>query len=124
MAFSVASDAIPVQPGLGAYNMLASGLIYKGQAVTIAPSMNGYVMATTNSSQTLFGIAAYTTYHNSGIAIYGRYNLVTAKLSGAQDAGTMVGPYYDGMLHDSSVNKNAIVTKGTNGTDEGEVLLF
>jgi hypothetical protein len=124
MTFTIVDDAIPLMPGTMAYNMRASGNIYKGQAVTLSPGLDSHVMATSNSSQRVFGVAGYSQYHNSSIAIYGKLNVIRAKLSGSQTAGTLVGGYYNGMFHNSSKYLDAIVTKGTNSTGDGEIMLF
>jgi hypothetical protein len=126
MAFTAVVGDIPVQPGIDPYNFYASGTITKGQAVYLSPGMEGkYVAATTASSQRLFGIAAYTQYHNSSIAIYGPCNLVKCKLSGSQSAGTLVGSYLDGMISNISKYPNeAIVTKGVTSSGDGEILIL
>jgi hypothetical protein len=124
MTFDTVDYDIPYQPGVNAYDFIASGTIYKGQAVMIAPGMNEYVIATPNSSQRVVGVAAYTQYHNSSIAVYGKLNMVHAKLSGAQSAGANVGGYDDGMFHDSAKYKCAVVVDGTASTGDGVVLLY
>ena len=124
MMFTIVDNSIPLQPGVMAYNMWASGNVYKGQAVTLCPGMDNHVMATSDSSQKVFGIAGYSQYHNSSIAIYGKLNILRAKLSGSQSAGTLVGAYDNGMFHNSSKYKDAMVTKGTTSTGDGEIMLY
>lgn len=134
MTFTAVSGDVPQQPGLKAYNMIASGAIIKGQCVYLvggtdtdnqvaAPNAN--LSNANGSGQVLFGVAAYTVANNDVVAIYGGGNLVQAKLSGAQLAGTLVGLYHDGMLNNLvKYPKQAIVTKGVSASGDGEVLLL
>lgn len=124
MSFTIVDDSIPLKPGVMAYNMWGSGNIYKGQAVTLCPGMDNHVMATSDSGQMVFGVAGYSQYHNSSLAVYGKLNVLRVKLSGSQTAGTLVGAYDDGMFHDSSVYPTAIVVKGTTSTGDGEIMLY
>lgn len=128
MAFTAITGDVPVQPGVKAYNVFASGAITKGQGVALIQgsiSTQPYVYVPDASSQRLFGVAAYTVADGDPVAIYGLDNLVQAKLSGAQSAGTMVGLYYDGMLSDLvKYDKFGVVVKSTSATGNGEVLLL
>jgi hypothetical protein len=92
------TETIPVQLGVKAYNMYASGTIERGQAVAIAPCMDGYVYVAGLSSQKLFGIADYGAYHNSSIAIWGMGNIVYACVSSTSVAGTWLGLNNEGTL--------------------------
>lgn len=127
-AFTAVSGDIPIQPGTKAYNCFASGTITKGQSVAAIDGPNDkgiFVWAPNVSSQRLFGVAAYSAYHNSGVAIYGPGNLVQAKLSGSQSAGTYVGLYHGGMLSNlTKYASGAIVTKGVTSSGDGEVLIL
>jgi hypothetical protein len=97
-----ATDTIPVQLGVKAYNMHASGTIVRGQGVAIVPSMDGYVYVPTtkivSSSQVLFGIADYGAYHNSSISVWGMGNIVYACVSSTSSAGTFLGLSNEGCL--------------------------
>ena len=129
MAFTAVTGDIPLQPGTQAYNCFASGNITKGQGVYVTqwePTSNRtYVGVPNTSSQILFGVAAYSVKFGDPVAIYGPNNLVSAKLSGAQSAGTLVGLYYDGMLADiTKYRRCAMVVKGVASSGDGEVLIL
>jgi len=129
MAFTAVSGDIPLQPGTQAYNFWASGAITKGQGVTaIDWSPSGeqvYVGVPPTSSNILVGVAAYTVASGDPVAIYGPGNLVACKLSGSQSAGTLVGLYLGGMLHNLVAKpKCAVVTKGVTSSGDGEVLII
>ena len=129
MAFTAVVGDIPIQPGTKAYNCFASGAITKGQGVYVidwSPSgSNIYVGVADVSSQVLFGISPYTVASGDPVAIYGPGNLVSCKLSGSQAAGTLVGLYPGGMLHNLvTYAKCAIVTKGVTSSGDGEVLIL
>jgi hypothetical protein len=89
---------IPVQLGVKAYNFKASGSITQGQGVALADYMDGYVYVPTLSSQKLFGIADYSAYHNSSIAVWGMGNIVYACVSSTCEAGTWLGLSNEGCL--------------------------
>jgi hypothetical protein len=129
MTFTAVSYDIPLQPGLKAFNVWASGTITKGQGVALSPAgpdpNKTYVYAPDGSSQRLFGIAGYTKTHNNPIQVYGPGNLVRAKLSGNVTAGSMVGLVFEGHLGTySKYPKHAIVVKGTASTGDGEILII
>jgi len=94
-----ATETIPHQLGIKAYNMKASGTIERGQAVALAPNMDSYVYVPNTSSQILFGIADYGAYHNSGVAVWGMGNIVYACISSASSvAGSWLGLTAEGVL--------------------------
>jgi hypothetical protein len=129
MAFTAVSGDIPLQPGTKAYNCFASGSITKGQgvyAIDWSPTgSNIYVGVPAVTSQVLFGVAAYAAASGEPVAVYGPGNLVACKLSGSQSAGTLVGLYADGMLHNLvKYAKCAVVTKGVTSSGDGEVLIL
>lgn len=125
MVFTPITDDVPLQPGFKAYNLIASGNIYKGQGVCLIPGMDNTVGVPDGSSQRLIGVAPYGATDGEPIAIYAACNIVRAKLSGAITAGTFVGLYYDGMLSDLvAYPYQAIVTKGVAATGDGEVLIL
>lgn len=92
------TETIPVQLGVKTYNMKASGNITQGQGVAISPGMDCYVYVPDTSSQKLFGIADYSAYHNSSIAIWGMCNIVYACVSSTSVAGTWLGLSNEGAL--------------------------
>jgi hypothetical protein len=92
------TETIPVQLGVKLYNMKASGNITQGQGVALAPYMDGYVYVPPLSSQKLFGIADYSAYHNSSIAVWGMGNIVYACVSSTATAGTWLGLCNEGVL--------------------------
>ena len=125
MAFTVINGSIPVQPGVQAYNMIASGNITKGQGVYLAG--DDKVKVPVDSGQKLFGISDGTVSDGDVVSIYGPLNLVQAKLSGSVDAGTLVGLHADGYLANSTYVKyetGAMVTKGVGSTGNGEVIIL
>lgn len=131
MTFTAITDSIPLQPGVQAYNMIASGSITKGQGVYLCGNeMVAVPPDAANAAATgqyLFGISDGTVNDGEYVAIYGPLNLVRAKLSGNQPAGTLVGLHAEGYLCDSTKCKyatGAIVVKGVSSTGEGEVLLL
>lgn len=131
MAFTAITEDIGLQPGVKLYNFKASGAIVKGQGVALSPGKAGYVFVPTEgghaacSGHRLIGIADYTVATEEPIAIYGPYNLVQAKLSGSQSAGTLVGLISGGYLADwSKYMRQAIVVKGVTETGNGEVMIL
>lgn len=126
MTFTEVTGSVPVQPGVGCYNFIASGAITKGQAVCLCPGLDERVLVTPNSSQIAIGVAAYSVDDGERIAIYGPMNIVQCKLSGTQAAGTLVGGMDGGLFTNTQVAayKVGIVTKGVTTTGDGEVLLL
>lgn len=125
MTFTDITNPVPVQPGIRAYNMTASGNIYKGQGVYIVQDNTVAAPVGTDVSQKLFGIAGGPATHGKPIAVYGRLNLCRCKLSGNVTASTLVGLHNEGYIAPNSVGGNfAVVTKGVSSTGEGEILLY
>lgn len=130
MAFTAVAGNVPLQPGTQALNMLASGAITRGQAVSLIGGTdcdNQVGVPPNASSQRLFGVAAYTVATGEEVAIYGPGNLVTVQISGAATAGSKAGLYDGGMISTAAgvkYSSMAVITKGTTATGEGEILIL
>jgi len=125
MAFVQITDDICVFPGVGGYNLTASGSIIKGQGVTLVD--DNTVGVPTTSDSRLFGIANATTAHGFKVCIYGPKNLVRCKFSGAQTAGTLVGVISEGYISNLATyaeSSQAIVIEGTTSTGNGRILIL
>lgn len=126
MSFTQVTDTIPIQPGIGAYNFIASGTIYRGQGVYLCG--DNKVKVPTNDSQRIFGIAEYTVVDSDNVAIFGPLNLVSCKISASStlSAGTFVGVINGGYLSNTSTYRSgAVITKAAStnyGT--GEILIL
>lgn len=126
MSFSEVSDDIPVQPPVGGIGFIASGSIYKGQAVYICS--NNTVKAPTDDNQILYGIAGYNKVDGDKIMVYGVGDLVRSKVSSSTTltAGTLVGCIAGGYLSDTATYRSgAIITKSaTSNYGDVEVLIL
>ena len=123
MSFTAITQDVLVSPGVGAYNMYASGNLLKGQGVYLADDKT--VAVPTDSSKRLFGIVQSNVNHGDPVAIYGPYNIVYCSLSGSVTAGTFVGLISEGYLSNSSdYSSQAIVIKGTTSTGDGKILIL
>jgi len=125
MAFVQLTNDICVYPGVGGYNLTASGSILKGQGVTLIAD-NTVVVPTTSDSR-LFGVADANTAHGDKVCIYGPKNIVRCKFSGAQTAGTLVGVISEGYISNLATyaeSSQAIVVEGTTSTGNGQILIL
>jgi len=125
MSFTAITDDVCFHQGVGGYNMIASGNILKGQAVTFAGDNS--VKVPTDSSSRLFGVANATVHHGDRVCIWGPCNIVKCYLSGSQSAGTKVGVISEGYLSNIAIyaaSEQAIVIEGTTSTGIGKVLIL
>lgn len=125
MSFTVLTADVCVYQGVGGYNLIASGNIIKGQAVTFAGDNS--VKVPNDSGSRLVGVANSTVYHGEPVCIWGPCNIVKCYLSGNQSAGTKVGVISEGYLSDIAIyaaSEQAIVIEGTTSTGIGKVLLL
>ena len=126
MSFLPITDTIPTQPPVGAFSMIASGTIYRGNGVYLCG--DNQVKVPTDDNQRLFGIADYTKTDSEYISIYSVGNLVSCRLSASTipSAGAFVGVIAGGYIsQDATYNSGAVVTKeaSTNG-GVGEILIL
>jgi len=123
MAFIPVEGDICELPGVGGYKFTASGLIYKGQAVTYTG--DNTVGVPNNNNARLLGVADVTVAAGNPICIYGPGNIVYCKLSGAQSAGTRVGIISEGYIANSAdYSSQAVVVQGTTATGDGKILIL
>jgi len=123
MTFTAVSKDILIYPGVGGYNLTASGNITKGQAVTYAA--DNAVKVSDDSSSRFLGIADSTVAHGDKVCIYGPGNIVYCKLSGSQSAGTKVGIISEGYVSNvADYSSQAIVVAGVTSTGDGIILIL
>jgi len=122
MSFTPIEDDVLVFPGVGGYNFIASGTIYKGQGVVLVD--DNTVASPSNSNSKLIGISDSTITDGNRVCIYGPLNIVRCNLSGSVSAGTRVGVISEGYISPDATYKNAIVVKGTATTNTGEILIL
>jgi len=124
MAFTAITTVdVPAQPGTKTYNLEASGAILKGQAVVMTG--DNQVGVPGGVTDMLIGIAAYSvTTAGDDIAIYGPGNLVNARISGTDVAGTMVGAHEGGFLYTSTYSGAVITKAASTKGGVGEVLIL